>query len=117
MSDTLFERIINREVPADIVHETDTTIAFRDINPRATTHVLVVPKTRYRNVAELAAADPGLLADVVNTAARVAELEGVADAGYRLTFNTGEDAGQTVFHVHGHLLGGSPLGPEARPPK
>jgi histidine triad (HIT) family protein len=114
MSETLFERIIAREIPADIVHETDRTLAFRDINPRASTHVLVVPKTRYRNVAELAAADPELLADVIATAAKVAELEGIADSGYRVTFNTGDDAGQTVFHVHAHLLGGGPLGAEAR---
>jgi len=114
MSETLFEQIIAREIPADIVHETDTTLAFRDINPRASTHVLVVPKTRYRNVAELAAADAGLLADVLNTAAKVAEMEGIADNGYRVVFNTGDDAGQTVFHVHAHVLGGGPLGPEAR---
>ena len=108
-AETLFERIIAREVPADIVYETDTTIAFRDISPQAATHVLVVPKTRYRDVAELAAADPRLLADVVTTAARVAELEGLG-GGYRVVFNTGADAGQTVFHVHAHLLGGEQLG-------
>lgn len=112
MSETLFEQIIAREIPADIVHETDTTLAFRDINPRAKTHVLVVPKTRYRNVAELAAADPQLLADVISTAHRVAELEGVAESGYRVAFNTGDDAGQTVFHVHAHVLGGRRLGAE-----
>lgn len=108
-AETLFERIIAREVPADIVYETDTTIPFRDISPQAATHVLVVPKTRYRDVAELAAADPRLLADVVTTAARVAELEGLG-GGYRVVFNTGADAGQTVFHVHVHLLGGEQLG-------
>ncbi|EHR50098.1 HIT family hydrolase, diadenosine tetraphosphate hydrolase [Saccharomonospora marina XMU15] len=108
-AETLFEKIIARELPADIVHETDTTLAFRDINPQASTHVLVVPKTRYRDVAELAAADPQLLADVVATAARVAELEGLDD-GYRVVFNTGADAGQTVFHVHAHVLGGEQLG-------
>ncbi|MDV6012092.1 histidine triad nucleotide-binding protein [Haloechinothrix sp. LS1_15] len=115
MSETLFEQIIDREVPADIVHETETTLAFRDINPRAPVHVLVIPKTRYRNVAELAAADPRLLADVLSTAATVAEQEGIAEAGYRVTFNTGDDGGQTVYHVHAHVLGGAPLGPEAAP--
>lgn len=110
MSETLFEQIIAREVPADIVHETDTTLAFRDINPQANTHVLVVPKTRYRNVAELAAADPQLLADVLNTAHQVAELEGITESGYRVVFNTESDAGQTVFHVHAHVLGGEQLG-------
>ncbi|OQO89602.1 HIT domain-containing protein [Saccharomonospora piscinae] len=106
---TLFERIIARELPAEIVHETATTIAFRDISPQAATHVLVVPKTRYRDVAELAAADPALLADVVATAAEVAAREGLTD-GYRVVFNTGADAGQTVFHVHAHVLGGEQLG-------
>lgn len=110
MSETLFEQIIAREVPADIVHETDTTLAFRDTNPQANTHVLVVPKTRYRNVAELAAADPQLLADVLNTAHQVAELEGITESGYRVVFNTESDAGQTVFHVHAHVLGGEQLG-------
>lgn len=110
MSETLFEQIIAREVPADIVHETDTTLAFRDINPQAATHVLVVPKTRYRNVAELAAADPQLLADVLNTAHRVAEQEDITESGYRVVFNTESDAGQTVFHVHAHVLGGEQLG-------
>jgi histidine triad (HIT) family protein len=108
-ADTLFERIITREQPADIVHETPTTLAFRDISPQASTHVLVVPKTRYRDVAELAAADPGLLADVIATAAKVAELEGLG-SGYRVVFNTGAAAGQTVFHVHAHVLGGEQLG-------
>lgn len=112
-SETLFERIIAREIPADIVYETDTTIAFRDIKPKAATHILVVPKTRYRNVAELAAADPRLLADVIATAGKVAELEGLGN-GYRVVFNTGADAGQTVFHVHAHLLGGEQLGPFGR---
>lgn len=113
MSETLFEQIIAREIPADIVHETETTLAFRDIHPRASTHVLVVPKKRYRNVAELAAADPQLLAEVIATAHKVAELEGIADSGYRVAFNTGDDAGQTVFHVHAHVLGGQRLGAEA----
>lgn len=110
MSETLFEQIIAREIPADIVHETDNTLAFRDINAQANTHVLVVPKRHYRNVAELAAADPQLLADVLNTAAKVAELEGITESGYRVVFNTESDAGQTVFHVHAHVLGGEQLG-------
>ncbi|SFQ00357.1 histidine triad (HIT) family protein [Amycolatopsis arida] len=109
-ADELFLRIIAREVPADVVYETETTLAFRDIKPQARTHVLVVPKTRYRNVAELAAADPGLLADVIATAHKVAELEGIAGSGYRVVFNTDADAGQTVFHVHAHVLGGEQLG-------
>lgn len=109
-AETLFERIIAREIPAEIVHETDRIVAFRDINPQAKVHVLVVPKTRYRNVAELAAADPRLLADVVGAAAVVADQEGITDSGYRVVFNTEADAGQTVFHVHAHVLGGEQLG-------
>ncbi|MFD8500910.1 histidine triad nucleotide-binding protein [Amycolatopsis sp. NPDC059657] len=109
MSETLFEQIIAREIPAEIVYETETTLAFRDIGPQAKVHVLVVPKTRYRNVAELAAADPGLLAEVIASAAKVAEIEGIKESGYRVVFNTDGDAGQTVFHVHAHVLGGEPL--------
>lgn len=109
-AETLFERIIAREIPADVVYEDDTTFAFRDIRPQAKVHVLVVPRKRYRNVAELAEADPQLLADVLKTARKVAELEGIAEPGYRVVFNSNADAGQTVFHVHAHVLGGERLG-------
>ncbi|AXB47814.1 histidine triad nucleotide-binding protein [Amycolatopsis albispora] len=114
-AETLFEKIIAREIPAEIVYETDTTLAFRDIQPQARVHVLVVPKKRYRNLAEFAAADPAGLADVVATAAKVAELEGISASGYRVVFNTDADAGQTVFHVHAHVLGGEQLGHFGRP--
>ena len=109
-AETLFERIIAGEIPADRVFEDETTIAFRDINPQARVHVLVVPRKRYRNVAELAAADPQLLSDVMKAAAKVAEIEGIVESGYRVVFNTERDAGQTVFHVHAHVLGGEQLG-------
>jgi histidine triad (HIT) family protein len=109
-AETLFERIIAGEIPSEKVYEDATTYAFRDIAPQAKVHVLVVPKKRYRNLAELAAAEPRLLADVVATAEKVAELEGIAEAGYRVVFNTDGDAGQTVFHVHAHVLGGEQLG-------
>lgn len=109
-ADSLFQRMIDREIPADIVHEDERTIAVRDINPQAPTHVLVVPKTRYRNVAELAAGDPALLAELITVADRIAQDEEIAESGYRLLFNTNEDAGQTIFHVHLHLLGGESLG-------
>ncbi|MEV6640518.1 histidine triad nucleotide-binding protein [Amycolatopsis sp. NPDC051371] len=108
--ETLFERVIAGEIPADVVYQDERTFAFRDIRPQAKVHVLVVPKTRYRNLGELASADPQLLADVASTARKVAELEGVAESGYRVVFNTDGDAGQTVFHVHAHVLGGEPLG-------
>ncbi|GAA2350108.1 histidine triad nucleotide-binding protein [Saccharopolyspora halophila] len=108
--DSLFLRIIEREIPADIVRETDRIIAIRDINPQAPTHVLVIPKQVYRNAAELAAADPQLLAELFTTAGEIAESEGISESGYRLLFNTNADAGQTIFHVHLHLLGGEWLG-------
>ncbi len=102
---TIFERIIAREIPADIVHETETIIAFRDIAPKAPVHLLVVPKTsQYRDVAELAEGDPALLAEVVATAQLLATEH--ADGHFRLIFNTGANAGQTVFHVHAHVLAG-----------
>ncbi|MEW2503651.1 histidine triad nucleotide-binding protein [Amycolatopsis sp. CA-161197] len=109
-AETLFERIIAGEIPADVVYEDDRTFAFRDINPQAKVHVLVVPKKRYRNVGELAASDPELLSAVVLSARKVAELEGIVESGYRVVFNTDGDAGQTVFHVHAHVLGGEQLG-------
>jgi histidine triad (HIT) family protein len=102
---SIFSRIVAREIPADVVFESDAVIAFRDIAPQAPVHVLVVPKTeQYRDVTELASADPALLAELVATAARIAEE--LADGQFRLVFNTGESAGQTVFHVHAHVLAG-----------
>lgn len=101
-SPTIFERIVAREIPADIVFESETIIAFRDIAPQAPVHILVVPKTaEYANVVELAAGNPALLAELVGVAA------GLAEGDFRLVFNTGADAGQTVFHVHAHVLAGS----------
>ncbi|MFC4072362.1 HIT domain-containing protein [Actinoplanes subglobosus] len=110
----LFCRIVAGEIPATVVHRTATTVAFRDIDPKAPTHVLVIPVAHHANVIELAA-DPAAAADVLATAAKVAELEGLAD-GFRVIFNTGEHGGQEVFHVHAHVVGGVPLGPMlARP--
>ncbi|EOD66446.1 histidine triad nucleotide-binding protein [Amycolatopsis vancoresmycina] len=108
--ETLFERIIGGEIPADVVHQDASTFAFRDIRPQARVHVLVVPRKRYRNLGELAAGDPQLLADVALACRKVAEREGILESGYRVVFNTDSDAGQTVFHVHAHVLGGEPLG-------
>lgn len=103
---SIFTRIIEREIPADIVFESDRIIAFRDIAPQAPVHLLVVPKTeQYATVAELAAGDPALLAEVVATAQNLATEHSGGE--YRLVFNTGESAGQTVFHVHAHVLGGT----------
>jgi histidine triad (HIT) family protein len=109
MADCLFCRIVAGEIPADTVRETDRVVAFRDVSRSAPTHVLVVPKQHYADVAELAAADPELVGELAREAAAVARADGV-DGGWRLLFNTGAEAGQTVFHVHGHVLGGRRLG-------
>lgn len=111
MADCLFCRIVAGEIPATVVHETERTLAFRDITPKAPVHVLVIPKDHHATVGDLAAADPGLAAEVLRAAADVAAAEGVVDSGYRLLFNSGPDSGQEIFHVHGHVLGGRPLGP------
>jgi len=102
---SIFTRILHGEVPAEIVAETENVFAIRDIAPQAPVHILVIPKTaQYRDVAELAAGDPGLLAEVVGLAHTVADTH--ADGDFRLIFNTGAGAGQTVFHVHAHVLAG-----------
>lgn len=102
---SVFMRILNGEIPADIVAETDNVFAIRDIAPQAPVHVLVIPKTeQYRNVVELAAGDPMLLAEMVGLANTVAAQQ--AEGDFRLVFNTGAGAGQTVFHVHAHVLAG-----------
>ncbi|MFS1300273.1 histidine triad nucleotide-binding protein [Streptosporangium longisporum] len=108
-ADCLFCRIVAGEIPAKIVHETDRTVAFRDVDPQAPTHVLVIPRDHHPTVAALAAAGGGLAEEVLAAAHEVARLEGVAETGYRLVFNTGPEAGQTVFHVHGHVIGGRGL--------
>lgn len=109
MNDCLFCKIVAKEIPAEIVYETDRALAFRDLNPQAPTHVLVIPREHHADAAALAAADDGLADDVLKAAHAVAEQEGVADGGYRIVFNTGPGAGQTVFHVHAHVLGGREL--------
>jgi histidine triad (HIT) family protein len=107
--DCLFCKIVTGDVKADVVHETDTTIAFRDIEPQAPTHVLVVPRRHEPDAAALAKAAPNELVDLVQAAAAVAEQDGLGE-GYRLVFNTGPAAHQTVFHAHLHVLGGRPMG-------
>lgn len=109
MSDCLFCRIVAGEVPAAVVAETERTVAFRDVAPQAPTHVLVVPRDHHADAAACAAADPGLLGDLLAAAVDVASAEGL-DGGYRLLTNTGPDGGQTVHHLHVHVLGGRPLG-------
>jgi histidine triad (HIT) family protein len=110
-SDCLFCRIVAGEIPATVVHESERTLAFRDIGPKAPVHVLVIPKAHHVDVASLAQADPGLAGEVLAAAAAVAAAEGLLEAGYRTIFNTGRHGGQEVFHVHAHVVGGAPLGP------
>ncbi len=102
--DCLFCNIVAGDTPADITADSPRAVAFRDLNPQAPTHVLVVPRDHHPNVGELAAGDPEALADVVRLAAQVAEEEQLS--AHRLVFNTGSGAGQSVFHCHAHVLGG-----------
>jgi histidine triad (HIT) family protein len=102
----LFCKITAGDIPAERVLESDATIAFRDINPEAPVHVLVIPRVHLADLAAVAAAGGGLLDEMVAQAHQVAEAEGIAASGYRVVFNTGPDAGQTVAHAHAHVLGG-----------
>lgn len=104
----LFCRIVEGEVPADVVRRTERVLAFRDVDPKAPTHVLVIPLAHHADVGALAREDGELLVDLGRVAAEVGEAE--SPGGWRLVFNTGAQAGQTVFHVHGHVLGGRGLG-------
>jgi histidine triad (HIT) family protein len=110
-NDCLFCRIVAGEIPATVVHETLTTLAFRDIAPKAPVHVIVIPKAHYPDVASLAEADPDLAGEVLAAAAAVAKAEGLLADGYRLIVNAGRYGGQEVDHVHLHVVGGAPLGP------
>lgn len=102
---SVFTRILQGEIPGDIIAQTDRVFAIRDIAPRAPVHLLVIPKTeQYRDVVELAAGDPSLLAEMIALAEQLADER--ADGDFRLIFNRGAGAGQTVFHVHAHVLGG-----------
>ena len=109
MSKTLFEKIIAREIPAVIVYEDDLVLAFRDINPQAPTHVLIVPKRLIPRVAEATETDQSLLGHLLLKAAVVAEKVGLQQDGYRLVINNGMDGGETVPHLHCHILGGRPM--------
>ena len=106
MPDCLFCKIVAGEIPAELVAESGRTIAFRDINPQAPTHVLIVPKRHIRSLSELAPEDDQIVGELVRRAAAIAKDRGIAHGGFRTVFNTNRDAGQTVFHIHLHLLGG-----------
>lgn len=108
-ADCLFCKIVAGEVPATVVHETKDIVAFRDINPQAPVHVLVITRKHLSNAGELGAVEPELAGKLLAETAAVAAAEGIDETGYRIAFNTGAGAGQTVFHVHAHLLGGRGL--------
>ncbi|MGG6296423.1 histidine triad nucleotide-binding protein [Leptolyngbya sp. AN02str] len=103
--DTIFGKIIRREIPADIIYEDELAIAFRDVNPQAPVHVLVIPKQPIPKLADAVPEDHRVLGHLLMTAKRVADQEGLSN-GYRVVINTGEDGGQTVYHLHLHILGG-----------
>lgn len=107
--DCLFCKIVAEEIPAEVVHRSHASVAFRDLDPQAPTHVLVVPREHHANAGESASADARGFADLIEVAAAVAADEGLGD-NYRLVFNTGAEAGQSVFHTHLHLLGGRAMG-------
>jgi len=107
--DCLFCKIIKREIPASIVYEDDRVLAFNDINPQASTHVLVVPKKHIGTLNDLQSGDDAIVGEVVRRAAAIATERGIAAGGYRTVFNTNREAGQTVFHIHLHLIGGRTL--------
>lgn len=109
MSKTIFQRIIDREIPAKLAHEDELCIAVHDINPQAPVHMLVVPKQLIPRVGEARAADQALLGHLLLTAAAVARKLGIAETGYRLVINNGTDGGESVPHLHVHLLGQRPL--------
>ena len=106
MAETVFDKIIRKEIPADIVYEDEQTLAFKDINPQAPTHVLVIPKKQIETIADIDESDAPLIGQLFTTAAQVAENLGLAEDGYRLVINHGERGGQTVQHLHIHILGG-----------
>ena len=110
MSQTLFEKIIAREIPADVVYEDDRVLAFRDIQPQAPVHILIIPKKPIPRIAAVAEADKDLLGHLLLQARSIAEKLGLSETGYRLVINNGSDGGESVPHLHCHLLGGRALG-------
>ncbi len=109
MAECLFCKIINREIQASIVYEDERVLAFNDINPHAPTHVLIVPKRHVASLNELSSDDDEMVGEIVRRAAAIAKERGISAGGFRTVFNTNRDAGQTVFHLHLHLMGGRPM--------
>lgn len=110
MADCLFCQIAAREIPADIVHESDNVVAFRDVNPQAPTHILLIPKEHIVSARDLREEHEGVLGELFRSAAHLARADGVDDRGWRLVTNVGAEAGQSVHHLHFHLLGGRRMG-------
>lgn len=108
--ETIFSKIVNGEAPADIVYQDERVTAFRDINPQAPTHILIIPNKAIPTVNDISAEDEALLGHLFVVAAKLAQDEGIANDGYRLIVNCNRDGGQIVFHLHMHLLGGRPMG-------
>jgi histidine triad (HIT) family protein len=109
--DCIFCKILAGEIPATKVHETDNTLAFEDINPKAPVHVLIIPRKHISSINELSDEDRPLVGEMLLAAKEVAKIKGTDQAGYRIIFNTNRGAGQEVFHIHLHVLGGRQLGP------
>jgi histidine triad (HIT) family protein len=109
MNDCLFCKIVNREIPASIAYEDERVLAFSDIDPQASTHLLVIPKRHIASLNDLVAADDTLIGELVRRAAAIAKERGISAGGFRTVFNTNRDAGQTIFHIHLHLIGGRSL--------
>ena len=109
MQDCIFCKILRREIPAQIVFEDDSSVAFRDIHAQAPTHILVIPRRHVASMHDCAESDAALLGRLLCVARNIAEAEGLHQSGYRIVLNTGAGAGQTVFHFHFHLLGGRPM--------
>ena len=108
--DCLFCRIIEGEIPAEIIYESENALAFRDINPQAPTHVLIIPRRHIATLNDLADGDEAIVGSLFSAAKEIAASEGLSDLGYRTVINCNEAAGQTVFHIHLHLIGGRDFG-------
>lgn len=106
---TIFQKIIDREIPASIVYENEDVLAFNDIDPKAPVHILIIPKRRIPTINDIEPSDAELIGKIVLAAKEIAKEQGLSDSGYRLVMNCNKDGGQTVFHIHCHLLGGRPL--------
>ncbi len=102
----IFCKIIDGQIPADLIYQDDSIVAFRDINPQAPTHVLIIPKKHIEKISDINEEDSELISKMVLVAKKIAEDEGITESGFRLVFNNNKDAGQEVFHIHLHLLGG-----------